>query len=271
MDGILYLLGGHGYAELLCTSLWSLRQHCQQPATVFCTDGQAAAVCHRLAADPRLRLTVRLVEAAQVTRHRLYCTKPLLTRLTDYQRNILLDADTVVCGPLDKLFEPPLAVTQFARWLTTGKIVKGRILQWRALGPPVDGLVERALASNWPAINTGVVGFHADWHGLRQWRDLTLAGWRCSFADELAMQLLLPGFPEATVFTDRYNCSAKHSDDLATAIVLHFHGRSHVRKDHCWPLWRPFFEAARAANAGGMAEWGGHYDAGVRLRLAAGQ
>ena len=274
--GIVYRLSGVSYAELLAVSLWSLRKHCDLPATIFVTDGQCALAANRLADDKRLRCKVELAEMPDVRRHASYVLKPRLTAESPYDQTIFLDADTVVTGPLDELFTAPLAITRFCDWVSTGRIISGRIRQWTGLSPMVDGLVERSCAVEYPAINTGVFAWHKDFPGLPAWRRLTREGWKRSFTDELAMQLL---FPEWTwtgcrVFPASFNCSAKFGKDFDKARVIHFHGRSHIRKTKggnltlANALWWPHFEEARAANAGGLAEWAGTCDkAGVRGRL----
>ena len=267
--GIIYLLAGDSYAELFCTSLWSLRTHgaYNGPVTVFAIDGQAGSIAHEIAEDKRLSLDVRVIDPVRVKRHQSYVTKPQLTRETPYKRTVFLDADTIVQGPLDELFLPQLAITQFCAWVSTGKIVGGRIRQWLGISPMLDALVERAVAFHYPAINTGVFGFHKDFGGLPAWRSVTRQGAKRSFTDELAMQLLFPDWPDCQVLDDRFNKSVKFGSNLDQARVLHFHGRKHVRWDPGWEMWRPWFEAARVADAGGMLRWGGRRDPGVRARL----
>lgn len=273
--GVIYLLAGETYSELFAVSVHSLRDHYDGPVTVFCTDGQAAKLAHRVACDRRLGpLDVRVIQPA-IRGHKpklqreSYCTKPHLTRETPYKRTVFLDADTVVQRNIDALFEPPLAITQFCNWVSTGKIVGGRIGRWKGISPAIDALVERSLAIEYPAINTGVFGFHKDFHGLAAWRQVTTLGVRRTFTDELAMQLLFPSWPDCRVFGSEFNQSAKYAKacDYPAARVIHFHGRSHVRKDRGWGLWRPFLERALSDDAGGLEEWAGKRDPGVRWRL----
>lgn len=272
--GVIYLLAGEAYAELFAVSLHSLREHYQGPVTVFCTDGQAGKLCHQMALDRRLVLEVRVVEPERMGRRgRLkresYLTKPQLTRETPYRQTLFLDADTVVQRDISALFDPPLAITQFCNWVSTGKIVSGRIRQWTGLSPMLDALVERATAFSYPAVNTGIFAFHKDFYGLPEWRAATKLGRRCSFTDELAMQLLFPSWPECRVFSPEYNASAKHTPmtDFPSARVIHFHGRAHVRHDRGWELWRPFLERAIDDDWGGISRWVGKRDPGVRWRL----
>ena len=89
MNGVITFLCGDAFAELLAVSLWTLRQHCDFPVTIFvtdrnicekrkkpprpCTPRQAAK---RIAQDERLGpIEIKEVPLANVPWHAAYCTK----------------------------------------------------------------------------------------------------------------------------------------------------------------------------------------------------
>lgn len=263
--GVIYLLSGSTYAELLCTSLYTLRQHWTGPVTIFATDEPSTKISERIGHDPQLNADVRPAELAQVRRRQSYCTKPSLPPLSPYDQTVYLDCDTLVVAPIDELFEHPLTLTQFSNWTTTGgRIVSGRLKQWRGLGPATEALVNEALASPQPAVNTGIFGFHRDHPILPAWQTLTLAGARCSFTDELAMQLLAP-HADTRILSDEWNLSPLYGKNRDEVRIHHLHGRAHVRKRQGRAIWRPFFDEAREAKAGQMDQWGGTFDKAVKV------
>ncbi len=306
MQGVIYSLSGPAYAELLTVSLWSLRQHWPGDVAIFCGPGCREAM-EPLYADPRLH-PLELIdhELPSVRRHAHYCVKPGIALASPFEETIFLDADTIVLGEVDPLFEAPLTVTQFSDWVTTGKIISGRIRQWME-GEPVmlphdtpanpgdlicfgrvisidpkrgdqprrtmvahpihHELASRCLESPRPAINTGVFAFtHAARKALVAWEELTLRGWRHSFTDEVALQLLCE-HAGARVVDDRWNHSVQFGRHREP-IVRHFHGRKHVRSATGAAIWWPWFEAARAEDIGGIYDWGGQWDSAVGERLA---
>lgn len=269
--GFIYLLSGAAYAELLCVSLWSLRRHSSHPATIFATDPQSIEAARQIASDARLGATVQPIDLVPVRRHASYVTKATLPRQSPYDRTVYLDADTLVVGPVDELFDAPMTATRFANWVTTGKIVGGRIRQWESVSPAAKALADAARSGPHPAINTGIFGFHRGYHGLPVWETLTQAGHRCSFTDELSLQILALSWPDCKILDDRFNCSPLFGDGRIDARIWHFHGRGHVRVKRGnslgKSLWWEAFRAASAEKAGGIDQWAGRYDQAVKREL----
>jgi hypothetical protein len=200
------------------------------------------------------------VPLAPVRRHAAYVTKSSLWRQSPFDQTVLLDADTIVTGPIDELFDSPLTLTKFAHWITTGRIVGGRIAQWERRGIHVE-TAQRLRSEPQPAINTGVVGWNRTRATpiLEAWEALSREGWACSFTDELAMQILAAERPdELRLVDDRFNCSASFGQAVDDVRVLHFHGRRMIPgrgKPDCAALYRPHLLAALEANAGWIADW----------------
>lgn len=253
--GVVYFLCGNWrkYLAPLVVSLHSLRQHWSGPVCILM--GEDVCNFSSSLAD------IKCVPITPVSRHAAYVTKASLWRYSPFDRTLLLDADTVVTGPIDELFEAKLTATRFCKWITTGKIVSGRLRQWSARGIR-EARVEELTGTPHPALNTGVVAWHRDAARteLEAWERLTQEGWQCSFTDELAMQILWPEFEAngCRLLDDRYNCSAKfgvHRDD---ARIWHYHGRSMIPgrgNEMTADLYRPHLRAALDANVGGMRDW----------------
>lgn len=259
--GVVYLLCGPPATERLVVSLYTLRRFWAGPVTV----GAATEDDDKAVAEPAKDLGADVVRVgkAGVRRHAHYVTKSLIPTWTPYDRTVFLDADTVVEGKIDELFEPRLALTQFADWVSTGRRMSKRCNDWRGISPMIDALAERQVTQTHPAINTGVMGLRKGDAQLALWHAVTMAGGGKFIGDEIAMQLVHPNL-ECQVLDDRWNCSPFHGVHKAEAVVWHFHGRKHLRKEQGRTLWEPLFRAAVRDRAGRIDRWAGTYDPWVR-------
>lgn len=261
-QGICYFLCGNWqrYLGPLVVSLHSLRQHWDGPVCILADETTIGSMKFKMFVDFGVRITakLKLIDLAPVPRHVPYVTKATLWRHSPFDRTLLLDADTVVTGDINELFQAKLTVTQFCEWRTTGKIVGGRLQQWADRGIRPNRVWKlRQFAE--PAINTGVVAW--DRGGaplmLEEWEQLTREGWECSFTDELAMQILWNDFAAkgGRLLDDRFNCSAIFGVNRDDARIWHYHGRRMVRRAEAGAMYRPHLLAALEANAGGIADW----------------
>jgi len=263
-----YFFCGVRYAERIIVSLYSLRQHWHGAVTVIVTDDDCQRVIEEAAED--LELECKRVKFTKAKRHSAYLNKTQIPTWTPYDDTVFIDGDTIVAGTFDELFGQPLTITSFSDWHSQGRRMSGRISGWKGKSKAIDVLVAQQLGQSWPAINTGVFAFQRNARGLAQWNAICKAGAGLHMTDELAMQLLFPELgDDCRVLDDRYNCSpiyGVHKDDVR---IWHCHGKKHLRRDAGREVWMPAFEAAREANAGGLADWAGKYDRGVRNVLAA--
>lgn len=265
MNGIIYFTHGQSHLARLAVSLWTLRNHYTGPICIL-NGGQDDGIVHRIACDPRIGATVAPAQVTQRKRHTAYCAKPSLWRWTPYERNLYLDADTIVAKDPSSLLEmvgktaaARLVVTRFADWVTTGRIYSSRISQWRKVSEPginILAMAEHSLKNTFPAINTGVFGFERNNPDLQLWEAVTKAGGEtCSFTDELALQILLPKFGGHLV-DDHFNASPLyHKCATEDVVVWHFHGCKNLRKDAGKVLWWPVFEEVLKENVGGIKDW----------------
>lgn len=258
--GVVYLLCGPAAAERLIVSLFTLHKHWMGPVTIgAATPDDEAAI-----AVPATSLGAQVLRVDKAAgRNAHYASKSLAPAWTPYEETVFLDADTIVTGPIDALFGHRLAITQFAEWVSTGPRMSKRCRDWKGISPYIDTLIERQVQKSHPAINTGVIGFRKSDPQLAMWHAVTMAGKGRFIGDEIAMQLVHPEL-ECTVMDDRWNCSPFFGLHKGEAVVWHFHGRKHLRKDAGRVLWLPAFQEAVAAKAGKLDEWAGKYDKWVR-------
>ena len=177
-----------------------------------------------------------------------------LTR--DWPRTLFMDADTLTVGDLHPLIHADtqkVHVTQFCQWTTFGRIISKRIKEWADASPHE---VARALQTEYPAINTGVLAWsdcHKDWHD--RWRSLTYQNIRF-ICDEIACQLMFMEGDCCVVQSDRYNASVQYSSRSENDVAIwHGHGRKFFRKDAGWRIWSPYYRAALADNFADLDRW----------------
>jgi len=222
--------------------------------------------------------TVSGVEFQKRRMHSAYVAKAGLWRhpLFDARDNVLqIDSDVLFARNVAPLFETVderLTVTQFGHWNTQGKTIRGRVLQWEKLYP---GLVAAALQTPHPAINTGVVGWRRgrDVDLLEEWNALSIHGWRRSFTDELAMQLLLVRdrlgrSQRMTVVDDSWNASPVYKEAKEKDVrIWHFHGGKHTNDAKGGAVWWSVFREAYAANIADVQLWARNFDPRIDERL----
>jgi len=252
MRGIIYAHAGQACLTRLIVSMYSLRRYWDGPATVFQEDKalpELRAICKDLNID--------LVEY-EPNKCNNYTKKCYVNLMAPYKATMFLDADTLVCGPLDEYFEwierYGLVFTNFSNWTPDGNMMSKRIRSWENLYPQH---VESAL--KYPvAINTGTYGFQKDHPFLEGWLNTCLEGDVAGvpLTDELTAQLLAQFF-EHYVAPIEWGYSVKYGEEiepLAKARVIHYHGRKHIGDNECQKLWKKTFYEAHEKY--GLQGWG---------------
>jgi len=281
-EGVLYLFCGMGAAERLVVSIHTLRQHYDGDVTVACTDEPERELVASM--QP---LGIKSLSVAKIgQRNGHYVTKSTMPKWSPYETTIFLDADTIVCKPIDRLFEESrksLVLTQFATWISTGRKMSARILSAahkpniddhdEYLSPFIGALCQEQVrikpsdAAEYPGINTGVMGWPKGHAALALWHEVTMQIGGQFMADELAMQLVLPNV-NAKVLPEIYNASPIHGECKPEDVVVwHFHGRKHVKREEGRKLWWPAFESACNAKVARIHRWAGRHDKTVRAHL----
>ena len=119
-EGVLYLFCGMGAAERLVVSIHTLRQHYDGEVTVACTGEPERELVASMGP-----LEVKSLSAPKIgQRNGHYVTKSTMPKWSPYDTTVFLDADTIVCKPIDRLFEESrkgLVLTQFCTWISTGR------------------------------------------------------------------------------------------------------------------------------------------------------
>jgi len=270
-----YMLSHPQHAPYLVVSLRSLRQWYDGPVTLHGWKSEGSGdIVTNIAADGRLGDTVAAPrEPAFKGRGDSWLDKiDIMSAQYGVDSSVLLDADTIIVGPLDELFEATerrgYAVTQFCDWKTTNNIIKNRVKRLRNFPELDQMLVEACLESPYPSANVGIFGCIPGSPVMPVWRHWSYVTRNIFIADESVMQALLPRFIEqglAEIVDGRFNCSTmrfQHVPDEEVRI-WHGHGNSFLRptkspKGHA--MWWKRFEEARAQNLGNINAWIDRHD-----------
>jgi hypothetical protein len=168
-----------------------------------------------------------------------------------------LDADTLIVGPIDELFEAAerdaFCVAPLGAWRSDGRTIGGRIRTW---SPWLPDDIEPALRFG-PAINCGVVVFQRDARILRDWLSLALPGRDTFIPDEVCCQVILHRYRHGLLDT-RWNRSCKYDDaNHPDTRIIHFHGRKHCRPGlpYHGERWVEQFRRVSSANLAGVRGW----------------
>lgn len=275
---VLYFNHNTGHLARLVVSAYSLRQVYSGPIVVADSGQSAAAkeILQQLAADIPNLTVVHDAPWVQLRRHSAYVSKSHVWQVPErlgYAAALLLDADTLPVRdptPLLQLAEAHgLVVTRFYNWVTTGSIYLGRLRQWGPVewrGHRVDHFLKPVISKSSPAINTGVVAWRSpcgrenEKSVLHDWAELSRAGWRCSFTDELAMQILISMHPHYLAGchwnqSPLYNAGNGRNELVDDTCIWHFHGDKHCRWPESLPLWWPAWKRVSERNIAGVNVW----------------
>jgi hypothetical protein len=243
--GVLLLNLGDKHAIHMIVMLASLRKHYAGPVAIVTDDGRGREVAEWCQADPSLGAIEIIVDPSlRAGGHgQSYLCKTLLPPLSPFDATLFIDADTVVVGDFREAFpQSPdeVTLTHFCDWVSTGGKMSGRIREWAEAEPE---RVERMLSKQWPAINTGVVGwgketqaFAEDWHR-------TSAKRKVFITDELAAQLIFPDH-NVRVIDWRYNASVVFDlgrPNFGDARIVHGHGMKFWKRPTGWRFYRQHY------------------------------
>lgn len=251
MEGVVYLLRGDSHVARLLVSVDSLRKFWAGDVTIVCTDKVGSNYATLMANRYQLNVEERFSKGFR--KHTSFVHKTDLSRYTPYSHTVFLDCDTMVVGDIVPLFPlgDEMVLTTYGNWVSTGKIMKGRISNWGNAAPEQ---VERMLKRSWPALNTGVFAFTDKTIFMQDWFEFTKRN--VSFiCDEIAAQLMYPDYP-VRLMDDRYNFSPKNGTFAAKSdvAVYHFHGKKHLFPAAI-DIWLPAFRSLYNNNVCGVADW----------------
>lgn len=269
MRRVVYLLSGPAHAMNVVCSVRSLRTWWNGPVDIF-TWPESHDFVHRMTKDNRLDVSEIPWNPLYRGHSDTYVDKTRLIQSLPIEDSVLfLDADTLVCGKLDRLFDAidtyECVVTQFCDWVTTGGIISKRIkslLEFPEIDPQ---LVDKITTHKYPSINTGIFGAMPSSQALHKWNEWTVAAKDTFIPDEKVMHLIVAEFSEKAEISvatgGRWNCSPMYQPTYLSdsdVVIWHFHGDSNVRPDKSakgFGIWWPVFQSSLHMNLGGMAEW----------------
>jgi hypothetical protein len=166
-----------------------------------------------------------------------------------YDKTLWLDADMVIAGKLDEMFEylveADCAIPHFANWWSDGHRMKIRINDFKGIAD--DKYIERALG-HYPAVNTGILSWKKsdNWNRFAaEWVKLADKG-NFFISDEKAFQVLYPSSHEwglsIYIAPTKFNVSVLHDHGLSKDVrVWHFHGKKHVLDIPNCDIWKDIF------------------------------
>ena len=232
--------------------LYSLRKFYDGPVTFFIeeptTPKEFVDVCKYFKADV-VKLPGDPTKGALVKKTQTLWNTP-------YDKTLWLDADTIVNGKIDEMFdylddECSFAIPNFSNWWSDGKGISRRIKRLEGLVP--QEYLEESL-KHYPAINTGVFSYKKQTKFLREWIDLTLkvqsSGKRIFIFDEICCQILMPQFKkEIKVVDPKFNVSVLYGNEIKDKRVIHFHGSKEIISGVALcEIWKSTFSEMCAPN-----------------------
>jgi len=243
--GVVYYNKGTKCIPRLIVSIMTLRKHYQGNVTIFLEGEHPKGLPESLQKEFNVRVVYR--PSAQITTGTLV-HKIEISMEDPYDLNVWLDADTLVAGSFDELFEMArdvdLVITHFAGWKSSGGTIRRRIERYREKCPDY---MDAAIAYG-PAINTGVYAWKKGSVFFKEWIDLAKWGDDKMFiADEVACQVLLPRY-KIGVAAPKFNVSVAHDPGTQDARIIHYHGKKHCKEYPLCDLWFAAYEEALQKN-----------------------
>lgn len=261
-QGVVYLLCGTAHAVRMLTSIWSLRKHYSGPIIVYTIGDDSHKIGKNLASEPRLDVEHRQFPRVMRRKNAAFLNKLAILQDPPFDMTVYLDADTLVTGSIQELFELPegcdMVATQFSNWTTQRKTIRKRINSWKEISLEgktkrrIDRLVRKGLQTR-PAINGGVFGLRRNAEITPKWYDLALIGRKTFICDEIALQLLLHYHPHK-LLDCRWNCSPIYAGKTKDVRIWHMHGSKHLRSQAI-NLWWPAYQEILGENLGQICDW----------------
>ena len=261
-EGVVYLLCGTAHAVRLVVSIWSLRKYYTGPIMVFTIGEDSHAIGEKLSRDERLGVEHREFPQTMRKKNSAYLHKLAILQDLPFDKNVFLDADTLITGSIQELFdlsdENEMVATQFSNWTTERRTIQKRIKAWKELELEgrtkrrIHRLVRSALRAR-PAINCGVFGLRRNATITKKWYDLALIGRKTFICDEIALQLLLH-YHSHQLLDCRWNCSPVFARETADVRIWHMHGSKHLRKNSV-DIWWPAYQQVIQDDLGQIRDW----------------
>ncbi len=270
---IVYLMSGAAYLPYLVCSLYSLRQVWDGYVSVFAWP-ESKQLVDMIARDKWLNITAveREPEYRGKNGQFLDKIKMMQDQPTD-TLNMYLDADTLPqrADVIERLFYLASAAgfcaTQFNKWNTHSKTIRGRISSLIGRESVDQMAVNRLLSTCEPSVNGGVFACRPESSALPLWQEWTEKNLDLFIADETVLHAVMGHFLNTLGWDfdvatgGKYNCSPKYQPpDLPddTVGIWHGHGDSFIRPNKSMKgvkMWWPVYQHCLRENIGGMVDW----------------
>jgi len=266
---IVYLMSGAAHAPYLVVSLHTLRRHWGDDVAVFAFP-ESADIVKRICDDPRLDAVFVPWEPSHrgnVPGKNLQFTEKIEVMRSQPDTAIYLDADTTVHNDPKLLWlrgnERGFCATQFNDWVTTGRVIKGRIARLEQFPELDQTLIKRLQTVPHPSVNGGIFAVNPDSPVLSDWLYWTLIARSIFIPDETALHGMVAKWARTghlEILTGgKWNASPKYQAVPDKEIVIqHYHGDSNVRPNKSprgVARWVPLFKECLENNVGGLREW----------------
>ena len=251
-QGVIYYNVGKSCTVRLLVSIYSLMKHYNGPITILSDGEESHLYCERIA--KHVGIDFKKVTFNIKQQHNYpYLAKTRINEVTPYDYSVFLDADTLVTGRIDELFNSyPFTITRMAEWETKGPLMSKRIKSWR---PYASRLVRPALRYG-KAVNTGVYAFEKNAPIFNEWFTLTSKNSTSFIPDEIACQLLITKY-EHLMLDCRFNYSCKFGPPIDDIRIIHYHGRKHCRVGLPFNAdkWINVYNEVMAKNIADITSW----------------
>jgi hypothetical protein len=263
--GVIYLMTGPQHGARLIVSLYTLRQWYDGPVTVFTTRPESHAIGKRLAASDELRVNHQTFWELPPGDYNASCaTKPFIFSAAPYDASILLDADTMVVGPIDELVDSaqssPLTVTTFCGSRTNEHGHQVAFAGWRKLAGRTGDvygltpLLDHIQAYPQWKINAGVVAARKGTQFLAEWQALSRFAQKMPLPEEVALQLLSLRYPHRLLGW-KFNCFPLMQPQPSDVRIVHFAATSHLSHEATQAMWMPVYRECRRKNIADLRRW----------------
>jgi len=252
----------------LVVSLDSLRNHWDGEVVVYAWE-KSMDIVRQIAKDERLNIEPIEWKPDRIGRNDQFECKIQIAQSMKCDVGLYLDADTMIQGDLNELFDCAkdygFVATQFNDWTTHSRLIPGRIAGLQKF-PEIDQEAVKELIDNpYPSVNGGIWSFKPSSPVLPLWYEWTCVAREIFISDEVVLHVMRVMFRKDgefnTLVGGAYNCSCKFQPkDLKDedVIIRHFHGNCNTKwskSPRGVKMWYPHFYRCLRSNVGNMKNW----------------
>lgn len=233
-NGVIYYNRGNSCVLRLIVSIKSLRKYYNGNITLLLEGCDLNQFSEFIQSND-----ISIVNLDTDTCNNSYVRKIIVSQLSPYDKTIFIDADTLIVGNIDEIFDDienhDLVVTKFSNWVSSGRTISSRINKFSKYLSEED--LQKAINYG-PAINTGVYGFKKNSKIFDEWIKLAKIGQNNNIyiPDEVACQALLHKY-NVKIIDAKFNVSAKYGENEQDKRIIHYHGRKHCKKFKLSEYW----------------------------------